>query len=92
MNEAQRIVDALLEFMDEHPLPEPEPPGGPGRHSLRMPSLDPDHDIMISTLKQLYPDGIPQDVLDEIMGPDVGPGPDDELPGNDRFKWTPPQS
>ena len=44
---------------------------------------------MISTLKELYPDGVPQDVLDEIMGPDIGP---EELPGNDRFKWTPPQS
>lgn len=89
MNETRRVVDALLEFMDEHPLPEPEPPGGPGRHHVRLSNPDPDHDIMISTLKELYPDGVPQDVLDEIMGPDIGP---EELPGNDRFKWTPPQS
>lgn len=78
MSEAQRIVDALLEFMDELPLP--EPPGGPNRHSVRLPNADPDHDVMISVLKELYPEGIPDDVKDEILGPDIGP---DELPGGE---------
>lgn len=78
MSEAQRVVDTLLEFMDEHPLP--EPPGGPERHHVRLPNADPDHDVMISVLKELYPEGVPPDVATEIMGPEIGP---DELPGEE---------